>query len=714
MRHAAKTKMMVRAVRSALLIPLVGGLGMVTSMGVVAQEAKPLAKQPGAIEEVIVTAQRREQALQDVPIAISAFTEDTLQHLGADGFAGYSNLVPGLSFQDRGPGQNRFALRGISAPVSTSAATVGIYIDDLPVSSLLSTPDLSLFDVHSVEVLRGPQGTLYGEGSLGGTIKVMTNRPDLTKFDAAGQAGFGKISSGGNVSDASGMVNLPISSGVAAVRIVAYSRQNDGWIDNVNPAAAKKNANSTKTDGSRLALRLQPTNELDVQLTGTFQKQRLGGFNTENVLLPAGQQNHIAGEGRTDNSNIGSLAVNYKFSGSTLTYIGSTLDRSVDELRDIGGGLSQVTNQKFKTSTNELRLASNGSGKWNWVAGFFSKDSKNKENVVTAALGGLSPWVTDISIKQTAVFGDVSYQITPTLEASVGTRWNKETQSLVNTNQGVVALGFPSLAGANTSDKGSAPRVNLAWRPDDDHMHYASVAKGFRSGGVNRYAGLPTLLNALFGLPPGTFPAGLPTFSPDTVVNYEVGTKNAFSGGRLVVNLAAFYVDWKKIQSVTTFVPAGFGIFNGGKAHTKGVEAEVTWKPTDRLTLGATGSLQQAQFDDPILGTTIQKNDRLFNTPRETLNLSADYEFPVAGLKKAFVRGDVNYMGDIVEIDKSRFLPAYSVGNLRAGARWDKWELAAYINNVANKRAELGYSALTNDVFTNQPRTIGISLRGSM
>ena len=705
MKRAAQLKRIPAIVRYVLLAPALGAVAIGGSQVAFAQQAeeKPKAQEVAALEKIVITAQKREQALEDVPIAVSAFTQERLQNLGADGFAGYANFVPGLNMMDRGPGQNRFSIRGISAPVSTSASTVGIYIDDMAIAELLNTPDLALFDVNRVEVLRGPQGTLYGEGSMGGTIRTITNRPDLKKFEVAGQLGFGKITAGGNSNELSAVINSPFADGIAAVRLVAYHRDIDGWVDNVHPNIRKTDINSIRTEGGRLAVRVQPSGELDIQLTGYYQKQTMDGFNQESINLPERQQSHSNAEGRNDKFSIGNLVINYKLPWATLTSATSAIDRNYIEDRDIGTfgflptSAAQNTDAQFNAWTQELRLASSAAGNWFWVTGIYYKDYEYVEHdTINNPIFG-APTTITTKIKQKAVFADATYRVAPTWELAAGARYSKDEQS-VNYRSTVRVL-----PGATAQTNGFAPRINLSWHPEDDKLYYASISKGYRSGGVNRFYGLGFVAQGR--------PLEQATYDPDTTINYELGLKNAWDKGRVVLNAAIYRIDWKDMQSFKQF-GLGFGIFNGGKGHTQGLEAELDWRPVKGMFLAFSGTSQKALYDQDVAGSQVRVGGRIFNTPELTMSAVAEYEFPIAADKRLFLHGDVLHMGDIVDLDKVRVLGAYTIGNVRAGIRWTSWEVGLYANNISDTRAELGYSSLPQDLWTNQPRTIGAYLRG--
>lgn len=430
------------------------------------------------IERIVVTSQKRVQNLQEVPISVRALGEGELSEMGVDDFSGYANSVSGVNFQNRGPGRNKLVVRGISPSVGTSAATVGVYIDDMPIASQLSTPDLKMFDIERVEILRGPQGTLYGEGSMGGTIKVITNQANASELTAKFESSYSNISVGGNNLALNGMINIPLIEDELALRVVAYERDNEGWIDNTHPSNSGKNINDEQTDGYRAALKWTPLDDLNISLLAMHQttdvggQTAIGGYSTaidSTSPTGVGLQASTVGDNETsqpfaeiiaDEFDRYNLTIDYELSFASFTSVSSYFDR--DRLQTtnnptiaVGRGLLDShfsVEAGTKTFTQEIRLVSNGNGPLQWVVGAFYKDSERTETqfdqsnsmidqtayltgLFTTGIGVVAPAAdssmvvdTQVDIEQKAVFADFSYKFNDLWAVSLGARYFEEEQ----------------------------------------------------------------------------------------------------------------------------------------------------------------------------------------------------------------------------------------------------------------------------------------------
>jgi len=453
------------------------------------------------IEVMVVTSQKRVQNLQEVPISVTALGEDELKAMGADDFGGYANNIPGVNFQNRGPGRNKIVVRGISPSVATSAATVGVYIDDMPIADQTSNPDLKMFDIDRVEVLRGPQGTLYGEGSMGGTIRIITNQPDVSDFSTRLEATYGNISNGGNEVSLNGMVNIPLIEDTLALRVVAYGRDNDGWIDNINPTNTSTDINDEQTGGYRAALKYVASDNLSMTFMAMHQNTDVGGQsadggfeNAVDFFSPTGvssqpssvSDNEISqpfAETINDEFDRYNLAIDYELSFATLTSVSSYFDRTraqttnnppIAAERGLLEGHFDVE-AGTKTFTQEIRLVSNGNDELQWTVGTFYKDSKRTEtqfdvsnsmidvetyigSLLTTGVGVIVPGAnssmvvdTKIDVEQIAVFADFTYQFDDKWSASIGGRYFEEEQKSVASLGGNIGFsanavfGFPPL-----------------------------------------------------------------------------------------------------------------------------------------------------------------------------------------------------------------------------------------------------------------------------
>jgi len=444
------------------------------------------------LEEVIVTAQKREQSLQEVPISIRAIGETELRAMGADDFSSYANAVPAVNFQDRGPGRNKLVIRGISPSVSTSAATVGVYIDDMPVADQVSNPDLKLFDVDRIEILRGPQGTLYGEGSMGGTIHIITNQPDASDFYGNIEGTGASVSEGDSGYALNAMVNIPLVEDKLAVRVVAYGRDYGGWVDNLNAENSDKNINDEDTKGFRAALKWWATDNLNLTLMAMHQNTDAGGQNADGgyeTFLAGGflasirpsevdrnEINQPVDETIEDEYDRYNLRIEYSLPFADLISVSSVFDRERGQAVNtpqiaVGRGLLEghtLVEASTEIFTQEVRLVSNGSGPLEWTAGVFYKDSDRTETQFDQSNsmidvptyfgsgfaliipGDMSSLVVDTAtnVKQYAIFGDMTYRFSDAWAISAGLRYFEEEQKAVASLAGDVGFDANTVLGS--------------------------------------------------------------------------------------------------------------------------------------------------------------------------------------------------------------------------------------------------------------------------
>lgn len=694
-----------------------------------------------AIEEITVTASKRGvETVQSIPISITAISGETLADSGATQFDEWSRSVPGLTFQDQGPGDKRYIVRGIQ---STGAATVAVYLDNAVITGSNGEDDgggknvdIRLFDVDRIEVLRGPQGTLYGVGSLSGTIRILTNQPRLDRFESAVGAELSFTEKGGTNWLVNGMVNLPMIDDKLGVRAVGWKVDNSGYIDNVR--LGLKDINDEETEGGRLIIAGKPTDRMTLTASFLYQNQDVGGksfyFPDDGEL----KNSEYTQGPRQDKVTVSQFEFNYDFDAVNLNISTAYLDRFVDFKFDstpilIFFGvpdLPAVTLQPEDSSTwtNEARISSKGDGPFQFVAGaLYQRLTRSfTSSVVTVDDNGIATQtepnifgrISARQIEQHAVFGEGTYAITPKLTAIAGLRWFRS--KVHATSQNV----FPFFGGppeepreSNGSDSKVTPKVSLSYKANEDLMFYALASQGFREGGTNDGG-----FGSLIVVPE--------EFESDSLWNYEVGMKSAWLDQRLILNVTAFAIRWSNIQTKNRTPELGFVyIGNAGTASSDGIEAELIARPIDNLDLRASVSFQDARLTedqplaDPDLGEDADPDagrdgDRIPNTPRVTANLGAQYKIPVTASMNAVFHGDVSYVGSSQTYFSKRSvfyqeLASYTLADLRAGLEGEQWTATLFVKNVFDKRAEVDKLYQTDaplSVFTNRPRTIGINV----
>jgi iron complex outermembrane recepter protein len=753
-------------------------------------------------EDIIVTATKRESTLQDVPFSINAQTQADIQRSGAVTLEDLSRNVAGLTIQNLGPGQSQVSVRGVSAGQIVRdqpgvKEQVGVYLDESVISLSLFTPDLDLFDLNRVETLRGPQGTLFGSGSVGGTIRYITNQPTTDRFEGSVEANLNTIDGGSEGGALKGAVNVPVND-MIAVRAVGYYTKYAGFVDALREGGGiDRDVNDGERYGGRLSILFQPSDNISIIPRVVYQKVTADGFNRQDAYnlfanpftttrpaidLRERQQFLLLDEKFVDETMLADLTANIDIGAVTLTSITSYIDREILASRDASALTGSVSvdlgfpeasvslpsnlrdTTDLKTFTQEVRLASNGDGPFQWLIGGFYSDidrfyrqrlpTPGYDAVTDAVLGAgtsaavrngfpaNSPYNADLpyDIKQLAVFGEASYEI-GRLTLTAGGRYYdfEETRRFVS--GGLFANGDNRRD--TTQSDGFTPRFLASFEASDNITINAQASKGFRLGGVNDPLNLPLCSPAdaaIFG--------GFQDYDDEELWNYELGFKSRFGG--LTFNAAAFH---NEIENLQVTLDAGSCssrvVFNVPKAHSRGVEFEVTAQPGPGLTFGVNGTFVDAEFDSTVVDGTgaviggIREGNRLPTVPTFQLSANGAYEFAVGSNLTAFVTGSVQHVGTRYtqpsdqENNPRTFvtglpyagapgnasttlnlkLPDYQLVNFSIGVETrGGLTIQAYVNNLFDEnpllsfdrerggRARLGFNI-------GQPRTFGITAR---
>jgi outer membrane receptor protein involved in Fe transport len=649
-------------------------------------------KDTDVVAEVIVTAQYKKQDVQHVPVSIVALDGRALEDLGAAQLEDYASTIPGLSFTDRGPNRSNIVIRGIS-PL-TGASAVGIYLDGIEQSNLNNNPDFGLFDIGRIEVLRGPQGTLYGEGSLGGTIRVFTTEPAFGRYETKFEA-IGSDTDHGGGSDAFNMVtNLPIGND-AAVRLSGYDHNESGWIDNV--ANGDKDVNWNHDEGVRGAVKFRVGANLDVQAIVNYQQDRIGLLNVQDPTLGRYKVDRLTDQGENQRATQYTGLANYTALGGTFQEVIGYNDeqdhRGVDSLSTVGiPGYNLYYDAHSKIFTNETRYVSSYSGPFNFVTGFYYKDLSRPvalDLVNGGPLFGLSgDYINAGTTKDTttAVYGEAYYQITDKLKATAGLRWSTDHIAFpLLTTIGTFVLNNTDLSGNYSA---TTPKFGLAYQSDANLLFFANIAEGYRPGGVNSI--------------PSASPFYQQTYKPDSAWSYEAGVKSETADHRLRADATVYYIDWKNIQILGEPTNPALGFTtNAGAAHSTGFEAEVTAVPVHGLQFDVGVGYTDPRLDAPAQG--LAKGSTLPGVSNWNTTVAGQYEWSLAGDWSGFARADWWYHSH------TDTAPEYEVVNLRLGAQNARWGAFLFANNVTNNQ-EITVTA-TSGQYVGRPRTIGVDLR---
>ena len=694
----------------------------------------------GQIDEIVVTAQKTSEPLSKVPISISALFGATLDQEHITDYADLARAVPNLSFSSfGGPGQSNIEIRGVSS--QAGSATTGIYLDDVPINVLniytTGATEPRFFDLDRIEVLRGPQGTIYGASSMGGTIHFVSNQPDLTKYSGEVHASVGGTQGGGVNYESDGVANLPIGDGAAALRIGALYDHESGWIDRApNGSVVATRINDYDTTVVRATLKLQPTDALTITPALFLQRVSAGGQDLFGLSLPQFESPTLVPETSRDEYTVTSLTVGYDFGWSALTsvtgYFWRQDDRNIDgtvyDSQYIGGSLQQqfgyggaaisalAAPVQFDTGVNqfhqELRLASQPQGpddRWAWIAGLYYSRTRTSLldnehipgfnttfeatyhdtplNVLGAAFpddlvyDALSEFVNT----QKAAFGQVTYTVLPGLKFTAGARYEQASEALWFVSAGYFGSGAAPFASSAT---GSAltPKGVVSYEVAPTTMVYLSAAEGFRDGGINRPVPIPLCSADLAGLGLTQAPNA---YKSDKLWSYELGVKSRQFEDSVVLTGALYDIRWNDIQTDIILPTCTFDIKdNIGSAESKGVEGEVDAKLDEHLELTLGGNFTSAKIVEPVTLLGVEKGDRVPGVPDYSVNASAEYSTPLEFGAEANVRVNAQWIGTsqgtIIHGDPDFERPSYFVVGASGGIRWPQWNVALFVTNLLN------------------------------
>ncbi len=682
------------------------------------------------MEEIVVTAQKKAERLIDVPQSVSVLSAGQLANIGAMQFRDIVSAVPGLNFQTSGAGFSQISMRGVTVGFDVSP-TVGIYVDEVPFGSTTTFTlsgqfsfDAALFDLDRVEVLRGPQGTLYGASTMGGLIKYVTPRPDTGSFKARAQAGLSATNNGGVNYNVAASVNAPIEADKAALRVSAFESHDGGFID--NRARSKKDVNRSDIYGGRFDLLLTPNDALAVRLNLNLQNIERGGEGTADYTFtgatPFGNlgQFRPTAEPFDQRFRLISGTVTYDLDWASLVSISSyqtvrtsySADISavyVPLVNSIGlgpysaiGSPNDIGTNKF---TQEVRLASKrSSSAFEWVVGgFYNREASTNEQSFAPfdQAGNPAPNIlyefSGPSIyREYAAFGDVTWHLTEAFDVTGGVRYARNRQAVTQYGSGIFVFPAPK---TESSEGVSTYLANARYRFDEHTTAYVRYATGYRPGGPNALsvAGGPAM------------------FQADRLKSYEAGIKAETADQRFSIDASAYYIDWSNIQLLA--IRDGFGIYVNapGGAKIGGAELALTAQPVDALTVTGVLAFQNAHMSRENVDLGAAKDERLPNVPRFTASLNADYVLSENALRPT-IGGTLRYVGQ----RKASFeastsfpqyrLPAYATVDLRGGVAIGGGDAQLFVYNLFDKRGQMSlllpqYGAR---VALVQPRTIGV------
>jgi iron complex outermembrane recepter protein len=693
---------------------------------------------PDASQDIIVTAQKRSERLIDAPQSVTALSAADFAKLNATQFVDFANTVPGLQFTTLGAGYTQVSLRGVTSGSDTSP-TVGIYVDEVPYGSssafnqsVARALDAALFDLDRVEVLRGPQGTLYGASSMGGLLKYVTTAPRLDAVEGSVQAGVSSTRYGGTSYNGAAVVNLPIVTDKIAVRASGFYARDGGFNDNLG--RQQKNVDRSEVYGGRVDVLMQPTDDLSVRITGFAQDIRRDGARYAaytlggDPIFGAFDQNHPLQEPFNSDFRLASATINYDFGFADLTSISSYQYSRTDLFTDISalyvpilpafgidaGGAGTRSYNKTRKFTQEIRLASKQDQPLQWLLGGFYTHEKSR---LFQAIDTFDPDLVKIpfnlgqvaipsTYKEYAFFGDITYHLTDKFNVTGGLRYAHNDQRFEQIGSGLLIGSAPA---AKSSEGVVTYLANAQYKFSNNATAYARFATGYRPGGPNFVIRDAVSGNLLAPL----------SFNSDSLESYEIGFKAQTRDRSFAIDLSAFYVAWDDIQIITAVQGLSANL-NAGTAKVRGAELNLTARPSDDLTFTGAFAYNDGEIgeDNPAIGAV--KGERLPNVPRFTAALNADYVATASALRP-FVGATLRFVSDrTVSFNQSVGLPQYQLPDytsvdLRAGLSIGTVDAQLFVRNIFDKRGQLAantsQAAAGAAVLTTllQPRTLGLS-----
>ncbi|HVW68125.1 MAG TPA: TonB-dependent receptor [Steroidobacteraceae bacterium] len=716
---------------------------------------------PLALQEVVVSATRiGEESVQKTPMAISVVSPAALDDKGLGGIADFVGQLPSVSMQSVSPGESNIEMRGlvtneINPTNAQQRSLVALYLDDSSIGQEGFNPDLHVYDLDRVEVIRGPQGTLYGAGSMAGTIRLITKKPDTRNFLGDADASLSETERGGTNYSIRGMVNLPLIDEHLAARLVLYRSDDSGYIDNLE--LGRRDANPAYATQGRLAVRWIPTDGLTIDASATFARLNSQGRNTVYPSLGNYVYQSLTAETLSDYFKLYNVTADWDLAFARLISSTSYTQRDIEQhesfesldeyLLTPGSQLAadNLNKNDIHKFQEELRLVSRPDQPLRWIAGaYFERDSQFYPQILNSpgfdatfgaeigdptfnsqtVYGTPSPdmpfyGTIDVVERQLALFGEVTYSVLPSLDVTLGARYFdfKDDFNLYFTGAaGAISPGQPDTGSGEQRSRGVNPRGVVSYKVSDKVMVYGEVARGFRYGGVNEPAPVVFCAEQLgeIGLT-----ASPQSFGPDHLWSYTVGEKGTFADGRVRLNVDGFYIDWSDVQTIHQLTCGYNFTQNSGKIKSQGLELDSQFRATSALTLGLSGSFTDATANGPIPNLGAEDGDRAPFFPRTIVSLSGQYELPAPG-GKVILSSDYTYRSRAgTDFSPTAFdylvIPSSVLLNGSIAYETGRWSVSVFGTNLTNN-----HLVSLRDVnmagpfqpgvleYWGRPRTIGV------
>lgn len=721
------------------------------------------------VEEVVVTASKRESNIQDLPMSVQAITSDELESKNISDFEDIANLVPSITVDSSGSGNSYFYIRGVSdggfGNRAGAQASTALYIDEQPLSTIGGNPDLHVYDVERVEILTGPQGTLYGSSSQSGTVKIITKKPNPDSMEYGFDVEYGDVHDGTSDRSLEAFVNIPLGNS-AALRLSAYDLHSGGWLDNVETTQnftylgahtnsdyidLKDDYNSSDKEGYRLRFSNEFSNGLNLDISFLQQEYFSNGSWEYDPAEGARKVSRYTPETFGDDFNQTSVTLSGPLTNSIdFTLTSSMFDRDIaytydytqyvyyygydyyaayyydyDYYASTDPRVFYTQFDDFSRNSNEFRVQSATDSGYQWILGAFYETNDHEYQTFYDFMGQLSPSLTVVDNRwwaqdnvrddeQKAIFGEVTVPVSDKTDLTVGFR-KYETENYFDAKDGYFGyyetdpnLGYVGRSNVyKFGDRGVAPKFNLAHRPNDNLLLYGTYSEGFRPSGINRTTGR-------------TAEVVPDTYTSDLLRNLEFGWKSTLADGKVTFNGLVYSMEWEDYQStryVYDLLTVAY-VDNVGMATVMGAEISSYFDISDSLSMSLMANFNDPTMDEDIVdagGTVLgQKGNTLAYVPEKRFILTLDKDFDFKG-KPAYLSLDTTYTGERWA-DETNTTPmqSYSLMNLRLGMEFGQGVSGElFINNANDTRPVLGiYNDFSeNRVTSSQPRVIGLRIR---
>jgi outer membrane receptor protein involved in Fe transport len=730
-------------------------LAAIFSVGAGAQE---VADGSDVLEEIIVTAQKREQSLQEVPVSIAVFDAELMDRLNAADFSDFADIVPGMTYATTGAvGSSNYFIRGIGQVGQGLSPTTGVYLDETPLQTHTlqgsSQPDPKLFDVSRMEVLRGPQGVLFGSSAMGGTVRIVTNQPDASKFEAMLDAGVSSITDGDQSWDMRAMVNIPLVEDKLALRVVGTRGFDAGWIDNLkpvtadvfeninNPTAIDEDANSIDYTMVRAALSYTPDDTLRIVPSILYQESDQN-VEANHSDLTFGIESRLRSRWHDSFIDEEFLILNLviekdldAFGGISILSSSSWLDLDFDRQFDNSAFRSgQVeglvgpspngevywtgSNREFETEqfTQEIRAVSTSDSAWQYVVGVYFNTIEQHARSFGPALnlfGATAPLpfgasnppligesFTGFDEDEIAVFGELSYSFADFWTLSVGGRFFDYDQTDTQSSYGLGGQAGGDLRfqfSEGNEEDGFTPRVVLSYQPNDNINLYGSYANGFRTGGVNA----PIVNSDCTDqeLIDAGIPKVPPPFTSDETDTFEIGAKTSWLDGRVTVNAAVYSIDWDDFQQTATITCGPQEQFvesftaNAGAIESDGFEVEFSILFGDDFLVSGGVANTDAVYIEGFTTLGLPAGSSLLDVPELTWNVRGEYAFPFSQYWDGHVMLAANYVDDSITgfgEGEPEPRPEYTVVDFMGTLTRETLSVSLFVDNIFDETQVYG------------------------